>query len=147
MFDYVDIVLKCPYCGERYLFDVQTKDLTDTLTAWKVGDSIGGPKYGELDCTAQCHSVRCQEFADKRDYVWQSGPSGFGRLFDVYIKVESGRITNDVRIDVSEHETDAFVARNKKKWATKYEPREPDDHTATWRAERARPSRRKKVRR
>ena len=121
MFDRVWVKMDCPYCGENGVIELQTKDLSNCLDDYEVGDKVPS-KFNELDCVGDCHSLKCQEFADKRDIIRQGCPSGFGRLFNAKVKVEKGKITGKVTTDTSEHETDSYVDTNKKKWLKKYNP-------------------------
>ena len=93
MFDSVKIEMKCPYCGEVSEIEAQTKELECDLEVWKKGDFITY-KLNYLECLADCVQPKCREYVTKKDGYY----GGFGRMFDVKILLDKGKVSGDYEI-------------------------------------------------
>lgn len=94
MFDHVYINIKCPYCGKESEIECQTKMLDCELETWRKGDFVGTTKYEHLECAADCHSDECVSWQNNKiGYT-----SGFGRIFDVLVKLKNGVVTGEYEI-------------------------------------------------
>ena len=94
-YDKIYLEVKCPYCGASKIREIQTKDLNCLLNNYKVGDSTN-TKLKFITGTTSCDSMECQIYMKK----WELKHAfiGFGRLFNVRIKLEQGCVTNKLRI-------------------------------------------------
>ena len=93
MFDSINLKIKCPYCGQEDIVEAQTKELECLLHVYSEGDYVSD-QYNYLDCLADCRSKLCV-----KDEVAERGyKSGFGRMFDVRIFIEDGKISGEYKI-------------------------------------------------
>ena len=94
MYDSFYIDIECPYCHCITKIECQTKELFLELRRWEKGDSINTTQYNYLDCIADCRSLECKAWENKEiGYV-----SGFGRSFEVRIKLKEGIVTGEYEI-------------------------------------------------
>jgi hypothetical protein len=93
MFDSVIMDMKCPYCGEVSEIEVQTKQLECNMEVWRVGDYVTDD-LNFLTCYGDCTQPECKEYSIKKRGYW----SGWGRMFDVKIMLDGGRISGEYEI-------------------------------------------------
>lgn len=94
MFDSAYIDIKCPFCGQTSEIECQTKELYCNLDVWRKGEFVGDKMLSKLECIADCHSKECTEYTDKKDGYH----SGFGRMFEVDVKLNEGIVTGEYEI-------------------------------------------------
>ena len=94
LFDILKVPVKCPYCG-AIVPTGQTKDLTNTLNTYKIGDHASD-KLKYLDATYACrHSLRC--IADS--LAMTNDEDIIGMLFDARIMLDdNGIITGEYEV-------------------------------------------------
>lgn len=111
MFDSFWLKAKCPHCGNKDVFEFQTKCLMNCLVNWRQGQRFDKYKKQIRECAwcpsikqgiiygglAGCHSKECTEWQDKEDGY----SSGFGRLFKADIFIKDGKVhsARNIRVD------------------------------------------------
>jgi sarcosine oxidase delta subunit len=95
MFDSVMLKIKCPYCGQESEIECHTKELDCSLDVWRKGDFVGTEKLNHLQTIANCHSKECSDYEEKRIGY----RSGFGRVFNVKVKLRNGIVSGDYEIE------------------------------------------------
>lgn len=95
MFDSIFMPIKCPFCGQTFEMECQTKDLDCRLHRWKVGDNTEHPEEKELYCCATCASETCPAYETR---TVLSCRLGRGRLFDLIVETPLGLITGKYRL-------------------------------------------------
>ena len=94
MFDSAYIDIKCPFCGQISGIECQTKELDCNLDVWRKGQFVGDITLSKLNCIADCLSDECKDYEEKnRGYR-----SGFGRMFEVDVKLSLGIVTGEYQI-------------------------------------------------
>lgn len=93
MFDSIYIDITCPFCKTTSNIECQTKELDCILNAYHTGDDITD-KHNYLDCIADCQSEECLMHEEKK----RGYRSGFGRMFNVRIFIDNGKVSGNYKI-------------------------------------------------
>lgn len=96
MFDSLYINVKCPNCGKEFLGECQTKELSNWLMRYNIGDKVS-LQHKYLYCNVSCSSKKCLEWEKKYrphyhgfGYVWKIKVflNDKGELIDKYEVIE-----------------------------------------------------------
>ena len=91
LFDSILLPVKCPFCGE-IVQSGQTKNLSNTLISYKVGDDTKSP-FKSIRVLYVCESMKC-----RRPYVIAGNVYYRGRWFEIELELEKGRLTDKYKI-------------------------------------------------
>ena len=117
----VDFDLKCPYCGCSSYIDVQTKDLSSTLTTYYVHkkapkkclcrlkivqvDHTSVKHLRKIKAIADCKSPLCLSVSRMKQLYQYNYMSGFGRIFNLEYNVDiKGRVVAPAKIIIPQKE-------------------------------------------
>lgn len=95
MFDSFYLDATCPYCGNREIFEFQTKLFGCTMKEWHEGDTFHHMEKGKVKMLiGGCNSKACRAWERKHEGY----NSGLGRIFWCDVEINDGKVIKAINV-------------------------------------------------